>query len=182
MAREIFIPEELQKPSAYSSFSKDQVSRSLSELGYGPSKKLVDSFYLYAHDLIGVGVLTVTHEHCLDHFQVFRGVDQVEAVAQTLILMYKFSGNLENNQRPLFKSIQGFEFDLPVVEGAVLNFLVRSIVSDEFKGEGQVLVGKEVIAGGIIQGAAITEEFVERYMERRRRIQTRTSPLFPPIN
>ena len=48
--------------------------------------------------------------------------------------------------------------------------------------EGQVLVGKTVVADGIIEGKMADERAIGVLIARRKQIQARTQPLFPPID
>lgn len=185
MAKELLIGESLQNPKAYDAHSETEVRKALADLGYGPSKMYVDSLYVFPpNGWLAVGVLTVKAEHCLDHFGLLRGVDQAEAIAQTGILAAKFSNQIPEGQRPLLTKIEGFEYDLPVVEGAVLNLLVK--LGNSFSGglsiEGQVLVGKTVVADGIIEGKMGDERAIGVVIARRKQIQGRTPPLFPPVD
>lgn len=184
MAQEIFLDRELQDPNVYTKFSKDQVSNALSEFGYGPTKKLVDSLYIHPDTNVGVGVLTITKEHCRDHFGIFRGFDQAEAIGQTGLLIAKFSGKIPSGHHPLLTSTEGFDWDLPVVEGAILNLIVQpqDLESAEFKVEGQVVIGKVVVAHGKVAGTIAKQMAVDVLIARRRQIQARTEPLFPPVD
>ena len=185
MARELLVRESFQNPEIYEAHSETEVRKALADLGYGLSKMYVDSIYVCPpNGWLGVGVLTVKAEHCLDHFGLFRGVDQAEAIAQTGILAAKFSNQIPKGQRPLLTKIEGFEYDFPVVEGAVLNLLVK--MGNSYSGglsiEGQVLVGKTVVADGIIEGKMADERAIGVLIARRKQIQARTQPLFPPID
>lgn len=185
MRKESLIEEVKSFPHAFETFPKPAVTDALAQLGYGPSKMLVDTFYLSKTDgPLGVGVLKVTKEHCKDHFGLLRGVDQVEAIAQSFILTAHFSGKIEKGQRPLFREIEGFVFDLPVVEGAILNLLVRPVdfESEQFWGLGQVVVGNTTVASGTIEGSMSKQELIRRIVERREREQKRVDPHFPLVD
>lgn len=185
MAKELLAEESILNPKIYKAYAATEVRKALADLGYGPSKMYVDSIYVCPpNGWLGVGVLTVKAEHCLDHFGLLRGVDQAEAIAQTGILTAKFSNQILEGQRPLLTKIEGFEYDLPVVEGAVLNLLVKmgNSYSGRLSIEGQVLVGKTIVAGGIIEGQMGDERAVGVLIARRKQIQGKTTPLFPPID
>lgn len=184
MAKELLVSHGQQDLSDYQAFSESEVCRTLSEIGYGPSKKLVDSFYLSNTDsAVGIGVLMVTEEHCRGHFGLFRGVDQAESIAQTAILIATFAGKINKGHQPVFKRIDGFDFDQPVVEGGVLNLVTKidDLESGLFQAVGQVLIGKTIVSSGVVIGGIVREELLDRIIERRRRIQANTPPIFPPV-
>lgn len=184
MAKELLIQESLQNPDTFRAFSKDDVFKAFSDLGYGPSKMLVNSFYLRTSDnLSGVGVLTITPEHCSDHFGVFRGIEQIEAVAQAAILVAKFSDRIPRGKRPLLREVEGFQFDFPIVEGAVINLMVQLNESDgsSFNALGQVVVGETIVSQGSFKGGIADERAVNILVRRRHAMQKRSEPLFPPL-
>ena len=55
-------------------------------LSYGPSKLMVEKYLWHSPDVGIVSSYTPTDKDVLDHFGIFRGVDQVEAFAQATIV------------------------------------------------------------------------------------------------
>ena len=53
---------------------------------HGPTKRLVDKFHWHSPDVGIVGSYTVKARDVKDHFDIFRGVDQVESFAQASIV------------------------------------------------------------------------------------------------
>lgn len=180
----LFIPESIRNPNLYQKFGRTEVFDALTEIGYGPTKMYVDSFYLSPDERIGVGVLSVTEEHTRDHFGLLRGVDQAEASGQVGILIAYFSGKIPEGQSPLLMEITGFKYDLPVVEEAVINVAVMTedLKQGQFRGTGQILLGETVLAHGAFTGAMAEKRALNILIARRRQIQGRTPPLFPPLD
>lgn len=169
-----FTPEEIGQPGQYTYLPQEIVHAVLEELGYGDSKMLVDAFYINADGTLGVGVLQVTEGHCKDHFdEIFRGVDQVEALAQAYVLLDRFRGDLPPGVLTVFDSIKGFEFIKPVLAGATLNIAVNQ------EGYGEVFIGRNLASRGTVVGRRIEAERLGPHVAAVRKQQDRSKPLFP---
>lgn len=171
-------PEELQ---GFQRTSQDEVVAFLATLNYGPSKRLVDSFYLSPDKQIGVGVLQVTEEMCTDHFGILRAVDSVEAIAQTAILHRHARGEL-TDIKPLFGGIHDARFLNIATVGAVLNIVVQSSAAGEgeFVSYGWVLRSRTVLTEGEIYGAMTDarKNLQTSLIKRADQLQRREPPLF----
>lgn len=175
-------PPELGDKEEYTYFPKEVVSEVLGAFGYGPTKKWVDAMYIGPDQSIGVGVLRVTERRCQDHFGVLRGVDQAEALAQALLLLYKFTGDLPADQRPIMKELESVDFNRPVVPGIDLNLVVKKLPSrgHYFSGEGWALRGDSVsVHLSAIVGLVLSAPSLERYLAGEKRDQENSSPRFP---
>lgn len=163
-----------------------QTSQLLNEFGYGPTKKLVDSFYQSPDHSIGVGVLWVREKHCVDHFGVLRGVDLVEAIAQSFLLLHHQIGTFNtkvesfNIGRPLFTEIKEAKFLILTTPGAILNIVVQNMTFPEnkFNGYGWVLRGTTIITAAEIGGAFTSSEAIAVLKTRADSLQKRSKPLF----
>lgn len=171
-------PEELQQ---FHRTTPDEVATFLATLNYGPTKKLVDSFYLSADRQTGVGVLQVTEEICKDHFGILRGVDSVEAIAQTAILFRNETGELANI-KPLFGGIHEARFLGVATVGAVLNIVVQNSPAEEgiFVAYGWVLRSRTVLTEGTIYGAVTDarKNLQNSLIRRTNLLQAREQQLF----
>lgn len=54
-------------------------------LHHGPTKRMVDGYHFHVPDAGIVASYTPTAENVKDHFNVFRGVDQIESFAQATV-------------------------------------------------------------------------------------------------
>lgn len=172
-------PEELQR---FQRTHPDEVAEFLATLNYGPSKRLVDSFYLSPDKQTGVGVLQVREEMCSDHFGILRGVDSVEAIAQTAILHRYKRGELADI-KPLFGGIHEAKFLGIATTGAVLNIVVQNsdaTAKGEFGSYGWVLRSKTVLTEGEIFGVTTDtrKNLLDSLIRRAELLQRREQPLF----
>ena len=170
---------EPENPENYRYIPRSEVSEALDAFGYGSTKKFVDALYIHPDGNSGVGVLKVTEEHCKDHFGLLRGVDQGEAIAQTLLLLHKFVTGIPDGQSPL---LEHAEVDLknPALPGSVLNITVNETSSDEnsFTGQGAITSGNKITAQGVVSGRVISTELLTRLIERSKRQQVGTRSRF----
>lgn len=180
-ARELVIPEiEPGEPGDYSLVSSDSVAQILGEeFHYGPSKRYVDAIYVHKELPQAVGVLRVTDELCEGHFvgnPIMRGVDQAEAIAQTLLLLGKLKGNISDGQSPRL-SVIDMKYANPAVPGMVLNIVV-SKGDKPMSGFGRIYNGARLISEGRIGGDVMDSELSQRLLDRaRRQIQAPNFPL-----
>lgn len=94
---------------------------------YGPSKLLVDEFLWHNPSLGVIASYTPKAKDVLDHFDVFRGVDQIESFAQaTVVSCATFNQckkenitplQLKEKYIPLFISVGSVNFHHYLVEG-----------------------------------------------------------------
>lgn len=180
----VFPEIELGDPSEYQYIEREEVSRVLGEeFNYGPSKRLVDELYLSPDGKIAVGVLRVTEEICEGHFEgnpLMRGVDQVEAAAQTHLLRLRFSGELPQGQSPRFGAIEEFTFKNPAVPGMDLNIIAVAAPEGGLNGFARIATGAnngKVISEGFVSGSFMPDALSTRMLDRARR--QITPPLFP---
>ena len=91
------------------------------------------ALYLSPDSSKAVGVTRVSEELCEDHFvgnPVFRGFDEGEAIAQTLLLLMHFSGQISEGYTPrLGKSTISPKW--PVVPPVDLNIVVEKLEDKE---------------------------------------------------
>lgn len=172
-------PEELGR---FQRTPPDAVAAFLSTLNYGPSKILVNSFYLSPDKQIGVGTLLVREDMCQDHFGILRGVDSVEAIAQAAILLRHLRGEL-TDIKPLFGGIREVSFKNIATVGAVLNMVVQnsdSRAAGGFANYGWVLRSRTVLTEGEIYGATTDarKDLQRSLMRRAMMLQQREQPLF----
>jgi 3-hydroxymyristoyl/3-hydroxydecanoyl-(acyl carrier protein) dehydratase len=140
--------------SRFRYISPEEVTRVLEQFGYGPEKRFVDALYVRTDGEGGVGVLEVTEKHCQDHFvdkPIFRGADQIEAAAQTLLLLGVYAQGVPEGYGPLFAGLRDTPFEKPVVPGAVLNIYV--VLAEN--SSRNVFAGKAVIKSGEVEIAKI---------------------------
>lgn len=168
-----WIPEELKGPYI---LDKEDVRNKLPM--YSDSKLLVDRFDSPMDKQEGVGYYTVRDQDTEGHFggdyadiQLFRGVDQVEAAAQTLGLV--FLGSEPGTQAvPLFRGINKAEFLKMIFPGDELTMKARITerTSNGVKGNCDIFVGDIEVAAisGIDLGLAPSIEFAKRLASMQR--------------
>lgn len=173
-----FDPREALQYDRY--VSADETRKVLEELGYGPTKMFVEALYIHKDGNKAVGVLNVTEEHARDHFGVFRGVDHVEAVGQTILALQYISGKIPEGKVPTLKSITIDSHNV-AFPGSVLNIAVtmNDPEGDFFSGKGTVFSRGKIISevGGV--GRMIDKDLLDRMISRERDRQDRNPPLFP---
>lgn len=170
-------PEELDK---FQRTSPDEVTAFLTTLNYGPSKILIDSFYLSPDKQTGVATLLVRDELCRDHAGILRGVDSMEAIAQAGILHRHSRGEL-TNIKPLFAGIRRARFLGIATAGAVLNIVVQDSIAEEgFGSYGWILRGRTVLTEGEIYGSVTDarKNLQDSLIKRANLLQQREQPLF----
>ncbi len=161
--------------------SPTEVSDTLSNFGYGPAKMLVTAMYLSEDGKYGVGLLEVTQAMTHDHFNVFRGFDQMEAMGQVYLLMRIFNGDVPEGYRPLLTDVESASFTGTVLAGAMLNLLVEDLSNDEvdFKGRGVVYSGNRPISSASsMSGVIMTTEKYHQVMRIIEKRQQKDQPVF----
>lgn len=176
------------EPSEYDYIPNNVVGDILgNKFYYGPSKRYVDGLYLARpteqvadpNKAVAVGVLQVTEDICLDHFEgnpIMRGVDRAEAIAQTMLVYKHLRGEIPGTQVPLLTGLDQFTFEFPAVPGMTVNMPIISTL-DGFTGYGRMLAGIRECARGEIRGQLMEQSVADRLMNVvRRRIP---NPKFP---
>ena|SRR3989344_2876252 len=158
----------------------EEITSFLTDFGYGPTKKLIDAYYLSPDKSVGVGVLQVKEETCLDHFGILRGVDTIESIAQAYVL-YLYKTGIVSIGRPLFAGIENAEFGKIATPGAILNTVVQRTKSPEgeFSAHGWVLRSRTLITEADISGVIAGGNNMESLKKRAASLQTREQPIFP---
>lgn len=179
LEKAIFDEEGGKDYQAYRYISTAEVSQALEGFGYGPSKKYVDALYIRSDEKQGVGVLKINEEHCRDHFGLFRGVDQGEAVAQTLLLLHKFIVGIPDGQSPLLQEIT-VNVNNPVSPDAVLNMSVEigDPEGNVFSGNGKILSGEIEISRVNVRGRILSSDLLQKLIERSMKAQRKSPTRF----
>lgn len=171
---------EIGELSEYEYFSPQQTDRMLSELHYGASKKLVDAIYIHRNKKQAVGVLRVTEEIREGHFDsghVMRGVDQMEAGGQVLLLLKQLSEKLSEGMSPRLTEMNNVRFLGAAIPGMVLNIAVLANQEVPIGGIIRITNGTSEISEGELKGTIIKQRIADRLLEMARRgIQ---EPSFP---
>lgn len=173
-------PIEIGDKDEYRYISTVETSKALELYGYGPKKRFVDALYISPDNSKAVGVLRVTEEHCVDHFvgnPVFRGVDELEAIAQTLLLLKHFSGEIGEGYTPRLEKSTVFP-KWPVIPPVDVNIVVAKLGDGSFGGYGRILCGETVVVEGIVAGSLLSKELGGRIISRRKRNQDNSPSLF----
>lgn len=158
-------PDE-QKPQI---LNREQVSQKLPM--YGDKKLLVDEF----EPEDGIGRYTVREEDCEGHFaneyeeiKLFRGVDQIEAAAQTLGLKY-LAIEPDTKVVPVFRSIEGTKFGFVFPgETMIMKVSITSQTRNSVKGNCEIKIGEKTVStiNGIDLGLISNIEMAKRMINR----------------
>jgi hypothetical protein len=113
---------------------------------HGPSKLLVDRFHWHSPQVGIVGSYVTSAKDVLDHFRLFRGVDQIESFGQTVVAAGVYLecikqrctfGQFKARYTPVFISLGNVNFHNYIQEGdTIVNighiklYKFRQIVSD----------------------------------------------------
>lgn len=172
---------EIGEVSEYEYFSPEQTDRMLTQLHYGASKKLVDAIYIHKNRKQAVGVLKVTGEMCEGHFDsgpVMRGVDQMEAGGQVLLLLKNLSGELPEGMSPRLTEMSNVRFIGAAIPGMTLNIAVLANPEAPIGGLVRITNGTNEISEGELRGVTIKQRISDRLLEMARRgIQEPTFPI-----
>lgn len=163
---------EIGDPGEYEYFSPQQTGQMLTELHYGPSKKLVDVIYVHESGKQAIGVLRVTNEMCEGHFDsgpVMRGVDQMEAGGQVLLLLKKLSGELPESISPRLTEMNNVRFTGAAIPGMLLNIAVLANPEVPIGGLVKITNGSNEISEGELRGVTIKQKISDRLLEMARR-------------
>ena len=166
----------------YRYFSAEQVSSVLSGFGYGENMMRVHALYLHEDNSQAVGVWRATQED--GHFKdnpVLRGVEQAEAVAQTLLAALVLASKVPQDKTVRLTSID-LDFRSTAIPPLDLNTIVllgHSEKEHEVISYGEVRSGPNILSQGYVSGAVIDTKLGERLLERTRRQQANAVTLFP---
>lgn len=174
-----------QPKNNFEYFSMERTKYILESFGYGEKKMLLDAFHFNIDDKVGVGVLQATKERCEDHFtdiKVFRGVDIIEAAAQTRLILDKLLYDGED-KIPIFKRVKDFNFYFPVPLDSILNIIIDK--KEDVKNDSGVIssaeiyLGNSLVSKGLIEGTLVNKEFFNKYLERESKKAAKAIPKFP---
>lgn len=164
--------------------STERTKYLLESFGYGKDKMLVDAFYFDPENKIGIGVLEATKERCAGHNGVLRGVDMIEAAAQTRLLLDKVLYS-EQGKIPVFKGIRDFNFLSPVPQESVVNIHIdkaNDVVKDKIViSTAEIFLGNNLVSKGLIEGTVVNRDFFLKYLERESRKSKQAVTKFPVI-
>ncbi len=151
--------------------NREQVAKRLSM--YGDKKLLVDEFDTQE----GIGRYTVREEDCDGHFandyeeiKLFRGVDQIEAAAQTLGLAY-LASEPDTKAVPIFRSTEGTKFGFVFPwETMIMQATIISQTSNSVKGNCEIRIGDKIVStiNGIDLGLISNIEMAKRMIARQK--------------
>ncbi len=168
----------------YRYISEKKVTAALEAFGYGFSKRRVDALYISKDGLKAVGVWRPTDEIFEGHFEgnpVLRGVEQAEAIGQTLLLQQHFTGKIPAGMSPRLTSVE-ITYKNAAVPGIDINIVVEEVVAgkqNELVGYGQALAGTKILSEGYIGGVMLPEAISRRLLDRTIRQQANEVPQFP---
>lgn len=174
---------ELGNREDYKYFSAEQVSSVLSGFGYGENMMRVHALYLHKDNSKAVGVWRATQED--GHFinkPVLRGVEQYEAVAQTLLVALVLADKIPPEGKSVRLSSVGFDNAKPAIPPVELNtVLLFGDIEDEHNltGYGEVRRGTNILSQGYVSGAILDRGFSEALLARTQRQQKNAVNLFP---
>lgn len=173
---------ELGDKEDYIYFSQEQVYSVLLGFGYGENMMRVHALYLHKDNSQAVGVWYAQQEE--GHFKgrpVLRGVEQAEAIAQTLLVALTLA-----NKVPEGKTVRLTSVDLdyrntaiPPVDLNTVVLLGESEKEHEITGYGEVRCGERILTQGYVGGALLDNRLGERLLDRTRRQQENAITLFP---
>ena len=172
MVRELNIlgqePPNKQQPKI---LNREQVAQRLPM--YGDKKLLVDEFDTQE----GIGRYTVREEDCDGHFtndyediKLFRGVDQIEAAAQTLGLAY-LASELDTRVVPVFRGTDGTKFGFVFPgETMIMQVTITSQTRNSVKGNCEIKIGEKIVStiNGIDLGLISNIEMAKKIIARQK--------------
>jgi len=173
---------ELGVPEDYDYFSAERVAGVLSGFGYGENMMRVHALYLNKENSQAVGVWRATQEE--GHFKdnpVLRGVEQTEAVAQTLLAALVLANKIPEGRAVRLGSID-FDYPSAAIPPLDLNTIVLfgdSLKEREIIGYGEVRCGSNILSQGYISGTLLENRTSERLLERTRTQQANAVTIFP---
>jgi len=173
---------ELGNPEDYNYFPAEQVSSVLAGFGYGENMMRVHALYLHKSNSQAVGVWCAIQEegHFIDK-PVLRGVEQAEAIGQTLLVALVLANKIPEGRAIRLGSI---DFDYPSAAIPPVDFNTIVLFGDSLKereiiGYGEVRCGPNILSQGYISGTLLENRTSERLLERTRTQQANAVTIFP---
>lgn len=173
---------ELGKPEDYRYVSQAEVAAALEAFGYGPSMRRVHALYLNQDGSQAVGVWLASQEE--GHFignPVLRGVEQAEAIGQTLLLALHFTGKIPPEMTPRLRLIN-IEYRDGAIPPVGLNTVVQLGNPEsphQLIGFGQVRCGDTILTQGYVGGTLLPQTLGEKMLARIKRRQANAVTRFP---
>lgn len=174
---------ELGDIESYRYIPQKEIALVLEGFGYGLSKRRVNALYVSEDGSKAVGVWRPTDEIFEGHFEgelVLRGVEQAEAIGQTLLLMEHFGGKIPKGMSPRLTFV-----DLAYINAAVpgidINIAVEEVSSgkpNKLLGFGQVFAGKKLLSEGYIGGVMLPVDISRKLLKRTKEQQANAVPQF----
>jgi hypothetical protein len=175
---------ELGAKEDYIYFSQRQVYPILLRFGYGENMRRVNTLYLSKDKSKAVGVWCAIQEegHFIDN-PVLRGVEQAEAIGQTLLVALVLA-----NKIPEGKSVRLTSIDLDYPSTAIPPVDLDTVIMlgefekdkrAEITGYGEVRCGENILSQGYVSGVLLDNKLAERLLEKTRRQQGNAITLFP---
>jgi hypothetical protein len=176
----------------YTYYSPDHVGVVLGEYGYTRAVQFVHGLYVlentgeevYKEGFSrphAVRVTNITENMCVPHFgePIMLGAHQTEVMAQTLLLYLRFTSRVDENSAPRFKTIEHFDFRLPIVPGVTVNTPIRHLADGGYRASGKIACGSLLLAKGIVEGNFMDREKAGEMLERVKSLELRQKPEFP---
>lgn len=173
-----------QSKNNFEYISIERTKYLLDSFGYGKKMMYVDAFYFDRNAKSGVGVVEASAHRCEGHNGVFRGVDIIEATAQTRLLLDKMI-YAEEGKIPLFRRVLDFEFNSPVPVGGILNIHIDK--NEDVKtatgiiSTGRIYLGDSLVSQGKVEGTVVDKAFFDKFLERETRKATKKIPRYSII-
>lgn len=180
----LLLPE-FGSPESFTYVSPEETFDILSQVGYGQNMMRADSFYYRAsaEERVAVATYRIPAELCEGHFDIHRGVEQVEGMAQATLLLARFTRPTDADVRPLFTGIRNYDFVAPAVPGMEINVLIKESKlpegSEQFQAEGEIVHGQQLLSYGIVRGVFAPGRLVDYKKTRQIRTVGKTQPVFP---
>lgn len=177
---------ELGNPADYRYIGAADVSAALTGYGYGDNMKRVQALYISPDASHAVGVWRAPVELFEGHFidnPVVRGVEQPEAIGQTLLAFMHFTGKIPAESSPRLTAID-MKHTNAAVPPADLNVVVATVPTDVKRGVmafGRVLSGDRVISEGFVSGIVVPNRASVSGLERVKEQQATEVPIFPLV-
>lgn len=173
---------ELGNREDYKYFPAERVSSVLSGFGYGENMMRVHALYLHKNNSQAVGVWLATQEE--GHFigkPLLRGVEQDEAIAQTLLVALALANRIPQGKSPRLTFVDTEKRDA-VIPPFDLNTIVLIGESEKLReliGYGEVRCGERILTQGYVGGVLLDNRLGERLLDKTRRQQENAVTIFP---
>lgn len=173
---------ELGNPEEYIYVPREQVQSVLVGFGYGENMMRVHAMYLSPDGSHAVGVWQATQDN--GHFvgqPVLRGVEQTEAIAQTLLVAAVLTERVPEGTSPrlTWQDVENKSTAIPPVELNTVVLFCYSGNARDLIGYGEVRLGNAILTQGYIGGVLLRQDLSERMLERIKRQQATAVNPFP---